>query len=350
MDKDYSIRERVEAFWRGERPSHIPYTMYWCEYLKIEKEPETKNILEHGLGITCHPPVIGERNTSVKVEFVDYQDNGNSCRRQTLKTPVGEIFQEWRNGWHHRYFLHTAEDYRTMTWIVKHAELFSTYDAFRYLIEHGEYWQVPIIGMGRTPYQEMLVDYAGLQNFCFHTIDFTDEVECLYQALMQKFARKVEIIAASPGLYVSNLENFTAESFSPDVYQRYLVNVYEKFWPELHRAGKIIGTHYDGRTRACAELIAKAPLDMIESLTEPNEGDMLYEECRKFWPNKLFWGNIRVGNYNLPEKELKKKVTALYSCGKKSDGSGIAFEVSEELPLNWRESIPKVLEILKELT
>jgi hypothetical protein len=73
---------------------------------------------------------------------------------------------------------------------------------------------------------------------------------------------------------------------------------------------------------------------------------MTYDECRSAWPDKAFWGNINVDLYYRPEDELRDAVVAMRErVGKRA----FAFEISEDLPRNWRESIPVVLEALEAL-
>jgi len=99
----------------------------------------------------------------------------------------------------------------------------------------------------------------------------------------------------------------------------------------LQQAGKIVGTHYDGKLSSCRDLIANAPIDLIESLTPPPEGDMTLTECRTAWPDKLFWSNINVACYTLPRKELKAEVLGRVEEAS-PDGRRLAFEVSEQYP------------------
>jgi hypothetical protein len=130
-------------------------------------------------------------------------------------------------------------------------------------------------------------------------------------------------------------------------YEEFLLPVYEECFSTLHQAGKIVGCHYDGRTASVKELIARAPIDLIESLTPPPEGDQTLAEARAVWPAKLFWSNINVSAYELPKKELQKLILERVEQAA-PDGRRLAFEISEVLQDNWRESIPTVLEALQE--
>jgi len=342
-----NIRERLKLFWAGERPDIIPYTIYQNEWRHTQNEPEWQPMFDAGLGVTWHVCPFREETKGVEYLHDEYSENGEWYHRQTIKTPVGRLYQTWLNGWARKHLLETAEDYRVMIWIVRHTDFTTRYEEFieieRKIAPHG----VALSAIGRTPLQTILVDFVGLENFSLHLMDLKDEIEELYDSLLANFRKRVQIASEGPGTFVSNLENFTAESLGPKRYEKYLLPVYKECFPILSQAGKIVGSHYDGRTASCKNLIAQAPIDLIESLTEPNEGDLPLEEARIAWRDKLFWCNIRVGDYKLPPKKLHDKVLDMVQRGS-DNGRRFAFEVSEQYPDNWRESIPVVIEALQE--
>ncbi|MFW5776714.1 MAG: hypothetical protein ACOCZB_05440 [Spirochaetota bacterium] len=251
------------------------------------------------------------------------------------------------NGWQQEFFLKDAADYRTMASIVRATAVKPAYETFGRAEKEMQPYAVTWTMVGRTPLKEMLVDYAGLESFSLHLFDYEDEVRELYDAMLDLFRRKVEVVAAGPGTFVSNLENFTAESLGPDRYAEFLLPVYEECFPVLHEAGKIVGCHYDGQTGSVKELIARSPIDLIESLTPPPEGDQTLAQARAAWPEKLFWSNINASAYELPPDELRALVLERVAEGA-PDGRRLAFEISEARQTNWRESIPVVLDALEE--
>jgi len=342
-----TLHERLEAFWAGERPDQIPYTIYHYEWRHTKEDPAWDAMFEAGLGVTCPVGACKAQERAVERAVTTEVVDGVSIRKQTVQTSEGAIWQTWKDGWHDQYLLKTAEDYRVMTNIVRNTTLLPNYEKVEsHSMTIGPYG-VQWLSIGRTPLQTILVDFAGLENFAFHLVDFEEEVRELFDAMLEKFRQTVEITSKAPGRFVSNLENFTAESLGPDRFAEFLLPVYEECFPMLHDAGKIVGYHYDGHTACCKDVIAKAPIDVIESLTEPNEGDQTLSEARAVWPDKLFWCNIRVGDYNLPPAELRAKVLSLVEQGS-VHGKCFAFEVSEQYPHNWRESIPIVLDALRD--
>jgi hypothetical protein len=341
------IRERLEVFWAGERPDVIPYTIYQNEWRHTADDPAWQAMFEDGLGVTWHCPTVRSHADNVEHTVERYKEDGLPAERRSIRTPVGTVHETYIDGWRQKFFLETAEDYAVMTYVARQTTIESAYDIFHALdasiAPHG----IPLIAAGRTPLQTILVDYAGLEQFAYHLFDMQAEVMELYEALLANFQRTIEIVAAGPGRFVSVLENFTAETLGPKRYSQLLLPVYEDLFPQLQNAGKVVGTHYDGKLASCKEVVGTAPIDLIESFTPPPEGDMSLAEARATWPEKLLWSNINVACYELPPPVLKELVLERV-VEAAPDGKRLAFEVSEHYPYNWKASIPVVLEALKE--
>ncbi len=347
MQKAMEIRERLEAFWLGERPDQIPYTIYQYEWRHTADDPAWQELFKKGLGVTYHCPSFEWRADNVEYVSDSAQENGHTRERNTIRTPVGEVYETFIDGWRQKFFLETARDYAVMAYVARCTEILPAYEAFLAMEKEIAPYGIALAATGRTPLQIILVDYAGLENFAYHLVDFEPEVMELYEALLEKFRRIVELVAEGPGRFVSVLENFTAETLGPVRFEKFLLPVYQELFPALQSMGKIIGTHYDGKLASCKELIVHAPIDLIESLTPPPEGDMTLAECRATWPDKLLWSNINVACYHLPPQQLKRLV--LERVGQAApDGKRLAFEVSEQYPDNWKESILVVLDALRE--
>lgn len=342
-----NIRERVQAFWCKQRPDRIPYTIYEYEWRNNCNDPAWDGLFQKGLGVTWFLSTIRESSKNVTFSEKSYIEQGKKTTQVTMHTPRGDLCELYQDGWKQKYLLQDACDYAILTRVVQEMEIQPDYDNYFLRDQQiGEYG-IALVAMGRTPMQTILVDYAGLEQFSYHLRDFPGEVLELYDALLNNYRKKAMLIAEGPGQYVSVLENFTAETMGPKRYQQYLMPVYQELFPMIQSSGKIIGTHYDGKLSACKKCIAAAPIDLIESFTPPPEGDMSIREAREIWPDKLLWSNINIDAYNLPARELKRLVLDRVSEGA-PDGRNFAFEVSEQLPVNWRLSLAIVLDALQE--
>lgn len=343
------IRERLEAFLSGERPDRIPFTTYESKLPADWSDPGIRGMLKDGLGVLRFVPTWTVRyGGDVQILEQNGWEGDRKVRRQIWRTPLGEVTARWTDDWQQKYFLETAIDYRVMAYIAKHTHYTADYAAFHTHEVILPPYMIPVPRIGRTPLQTILVDYAGLENFSFHLVEYAAEMQELYEALLANFRRLVEIVAGGPGRYINVIENFTAETLGPRRFKQYLLPVYEETFRLLHQAGKVVGCHYDGKVAAVKHLVASSPVDLIESLTPPPEGDMTLAEARVAWPDKLFWSNINLGCYELAPEDLKQEIERRVRDGA-PDGRRLAFEVSEDRPPRWRESMPVILATLNQI-
>jgi hypothetical protein len=273
---------------------------------------------------------------------------GRAGQRTTLRTPVGDVSQVEVDGWVQEYYLKAPADYRVMEYIVRQTRLTpdpaSLESAERQVGERG----LTLVGVGRSPMQTILVDYAGLENFSYHLADGFPELFALAEALEEQLLQRCRLTATGSGRFISLLENLTAESWGVARFRQYNLSVYAKLLPIFSQAGKRVYPHYDGQLARIAGLLEETEFAGIESLTEPPEGDMMLAQARARLPGKVLWVNINVGVYTLPPHRLREWVRERVRAVA-PDGRGLVFEISEALPPNWRESIPVVLDTLRAL-
>ena len=344
-----AVRENLEAFWAGEKPDKIPYTTYENKIPSDWSDPVIQKMFADGLGVLRFIPTWNTVYRNVEIIDDTTTKDGHPVFRRVWRTPVGELESLQTQGWHQKYPLETREDYRVMKYIVEHTEYSPAYQAFEDQAAQLPPYMIAVPRMGRTPLQTILVDYAGLANFALHLFEFEHELRMLYDALLVNFRRLAEIVAGGPGRYINILENFTAETLGPKRYAEFLLPVYNETFGMFREAGKVVGYHYDGNLKVVKDLVAQAPLDLIESFTPPPEGDMTLAEARAAWPDKLLWSNINLSCYELSPEALKQEIWQRMTEGA-PDGRGLAFEVSEDRPPRWRESMPIILEALSELS
>jgi hypothetical protein len=336
-------RENLIGALDGRRPDWIPYTVNQ-EF--VTDDPTWEHLFAAGLCRIPYVHTVREEMIGVErvVEPVTWQ--GQPGRRVTLRTSQGEISQIEVNGWVQEYYLKTPADYRVMAHIVRNTRLSLDPAGFEAAErEVGDRGQT-LIGVGRSPMQTILVDYAGLEEFSYHLADGFPELFELAEALEAQLLERCRLTAVGPGRFISLLENFTAESWGAARFRQYHLPVYAKLLPIFQAAGKRLFPHCDGQLACVAPLLAGTGFAGIESLTEPPEGDMTLAQARAAFPDKVFWANINVGVYALPPADLRRWVRERVQAAA-PDGRGLVFEISEDLPPNWREAIPVVLETLK---
>lgn len=338
-------RENLIAALDGKKPERIPFTIYEDFGLT---NPELDIFKKQGLSETSYCSFIKETTSNVEKIIRTEENEGKKTEFITLRTPVGEISQISKNGWVQEFYLKTPEDYKVMEYIIHDTKLEADHQQYNEAEKRAGDNGITLIWGRRSPMQTILVDYVGLEEFAYHLADDFLEMEALREALLEQMIESYKIFAEGPGKYIHMLENFTAETWGPERFTKYHLPVYEKVIPILHKAGKKVYTHFDGKLACVADLVAKTGIDGIESLTLPPEGDMQYAQARKIWPEKFLWSNISLGHYNLSDSELREKIKT-YVHQAAPDGRNLAFAILEDIPPNWKTKIPVILETLAEI-
>lgn len=340
-----TIKSQLETALDGGTPDITPFITYLC-FVDDLQAPRWQRLLEQGLGICEGAATYRLIEHGVVDEVEERVVHGVTSHIHTRRTPVGSVRQVHTNGWHTESFVKEPHDYRVLQWIVEHTEVAPAregYDALAEII--GESGVITLYA-GKTPAMHINVALAGTERFCEDLALEVSELFDLYGALQHLFREQMRVITAGPGRYVRWLENLSAEMLGPRWYEELLLPVYQEQVPLLEAAGKRALVHYDGTLRAVAGQIARSPLHIIESLTEPPEGDLRYDECRALWPDKVFWANLNMDVYALPPEQLRDEIIAKRTrAGKR----GLAFEIAEALPAQWETAIPVILETLREI-
>jgi hypothetical protein len=153
-------------------------------------------------------------------------------------------------------------------------------------------------------------------------------VEEIYQKLCRSREPLYEIAAACPAEVVMCGDNIDGVIDTPPLFQRYFLPVYRRQAEVLHRSGKLMAVHMDGRLQGLKDLIAEAPLDIVEGFHPPPMGDLPVGEALAAWPGKAIWigfpGTIYAGG---PQATAQYARRLLEEMG---NGSRIVMQASTE--------------------
>ena len=105
-----NIRERLEAFWAGERPDEIPYTIYHTKWQDVKDDPAWGQMFAQGLGVTFKEAPFKLTVRDLEISQQHGVTDGVAMRRVTWRTPVGEITATWADDWQQEYWLKTSAD------------------------------------------------------------------------------------------------------------------------------------------------------------------------------------------------------------------------------------------------
>jgi len=343
------LRARMLEAYRGRAGSATPLGIYARYLPRGERERDARN---RGLGLIEYlPPVTllappwhfyDEFLSEVRgaeLTIRKYRDGEGWVERRTYRTPVGSIWQENAKdpggvGSEHirKHWIAAPEDYRTMTWIVRHTEFASNAalveERLRVLGNDG----VVLARLDRTPYQKCLIELAGPERFLVDLLEHPEEVTELLEAMEVRQDEAFERALASPLEVLWQPDNVTCEMTPPDAFEAYLLPIYRRRAAAAEAARKRYLVHMDGRLGPLAPHIAASGIHAVESFTLPDMGgDLGLAEARRLFPRAVPHPSVPSNWFALSDAELEARARALSA---ELRGTPSMLQVSEDIPPN----------------
>jgi hypothetical protein len=341
-----SIRERLNDATEGRPVERTVYAVYdW--FVDNRPHVDWPHLFKLGLGRINHANVV--RHVHPNFELVDEtrEKNGIVRRDVRLVTDRGELHEWYAGEWRQEYFIKTAQDYRIMARALKGVTVYTDDSAFnqseREVGDSGiTIGQIVGIGTGRTPLMVLQIDWVGLEQWSYDIASEVPEMMELIEMMNEIKLEEIRAAAASTAQHIKLWENLSIVTMGPDLYRRHLVPLYRPIIDTLVRNEKRLQVHYDGQLKSIADDIAALDFDGIDSFTEAPEGDMTVEEARQTWPDKFLWVHPNLGLYERPET-LVQNVQRIESA---AGNTRSCLMISEEVPPDWRRTVPLILNAL----
>jgi hypothetical protein len=115
---------------------------------------------------------------------------------------------------------------------------------------------------------------------------------------------------------------------NPKLFEKYFMPEYEKQARSLHRHGKLMAVHMDGRVANLKHLIARTPIDIIEAFHPIPMGDLAIGETLSLWRDKVIWLGFPGSIYELGATATRE--FALQLLGEIGSGERLAIAMSTE--------------------
>ena len=253
-------------------------------------------------------------------DFVPQEEPGETV--VTFKTPVGnthvrystnpEILKGYLQPFLTYRILSDESDYPVVQWILNHAEVVPTYEAFlaREAEIGGKGFTIGM--MDRVPFQRLLLDFLGEERCFYGMIDHPARFMNLFDQLSEIDREYVRIALESPAFMVEYGDNFDGQMTNPRLFKKYCLAHLQEVSEKVHAAGKVFGSHMDGDMRHLIDLVPETGLDVVESFSPAPLTSLRFDEAWEAWYNKvLMWGAIpsTIFEDEIPQDLFEEQVT-----------------------------------------
>lgn len=349
--KEMTMRERILAVLQGRDLDRVPLIMYDdlmpLMYQNIPIRDQVKKTFGNRIGLLRWSAVHKVDTPHCHFETQEFYIGGTRWERCTLFTPAGMIYQErafepvYNSGSIRKHYVEELQDYEILWAYLEDAEIQEDYA--RYHRDQAELGDdgLPLAAVERSPYQQLWVEWAGLDQLAFHFQEFPETVEKTI-SLLNKRARAIfEIAFYSPAPMIDFPDNITAPAIGLKRFQQYNVPLYNELATMLAERDALVFVHMDGDLKPLWKAIAESKVGGIDSFSPMPDNDTSVVEAVKLWPEKRLFVNFPSSVHLRSYDNVRAEAESILEAGGHTGRLEIQF--SENVPFEvWQTSFKAV--------
>jgi len=285
-----------------------------------------------------------------KVKVESFEQNGIYITRWT--TPIGSI-----------------ESHITRTALASHTEKFPVENRYdvevmeyilrgrTYSFDYEMYQQndaligdraAPMVFIPRVNLQRLFIEYMGFEGTLYALYDDKPMVDKLVKAIDDSDELLIDVMCESPVPIINYGDNLDHHFLRPEIFEEYILPIYQHRSQKFHAAGKYVHAHWDGSIKNLLHYAQRTGLDGIEALTPIPQGDITIEEMKEaLGDNMILLDGIPMTCF-LPHEPLDELVETTHKIIELFSPNLILGVSDEPSPVCDIERVRLVAEILKE--
>lgn len=350
-----TMRDRILAVIQGREHDRVPFVQY--DGLAGPNQEIWSVIGRDNMGLLRWSGVHRTECPNCRSESQDFERNGRRCRRTTLHTPKGSLWEERTfepalgTSAIHKHYVKEPEDYEVFLAYLRDIKVLPDVDRFfrdqRDLGEQG----LPMVSVGRTPYQQLWIQWVCLEDLAAHFADRPDLVEEVIGELSGLIRRVFEMVRKAvqeaPIPFVDFGDNITAPTIGEKKFLRYCVPFYNELADMLENRNVPVFVHMDGTLKPLWKAIGGSKVRGIDSLSPPPDNDTGPGQAHVLWPYmRLFINYPSSVHIAEPRRIYDRTAELLEEAG---HTGRLQIQISENVPPGvWRKSYPEIVRAIRD--
>jgi len=346
MTKKMCMRDRMLAVIQGKEHDQIPFAMYEIMF----PPQEAFDLLGRGnIGIIRFSPIVRFEHPNCRFVSDLYYEGGHKMQKTILATPKGNleeirIFEPmYDSSTAVKHFISQPSDYEIFWSYLQDCTAFENYD--HYLQDCADLGEDGLAKaeLERSPWQQLWIEWVGLEGLSIHQCDCPDLVEETLIRLTERARKTFDIAFHSPAPFIDIPDNITAPAIGIKRFQKYIRPFYDELGNLLAERGAPLFSHMDGFLRPLRFEIAETNVRGMDSFTPTPDCDMSIAEAVTLWPEKILWVNFPSSVFMQAEDKIREKMNEILTCA--GHTGKLQIQISENIPLDrWQGSFPIIVE------
>lgn len=335
---------------QGRMPDRVPFVQY--DGIAAPNEEvwglvgrENVGILRWSAVHTAHAPNCRHESESIEI-------GGVPAVRNTLHTPRGSLWEEklieptFGTASTRRHFVQEKQDYLALMAYLQDLVIVEDFDRLlkdeRELDDDG----LPHVSLGRTPYQQLWIQWVSLADLAVHMVDYPDLLEDVMSLMGRRLRETFEIVRRAPVPYVVFGDNITAPTIGEKYFRRYCVPYYHELAEMLSDRDIPVYVHMDGDLKPLWSAIGESGVRGLDSMSPPPDNDTSVGQAAAIWPEMRLGVNFP-SSVHLASPDVIRE-TADRILAEAGDTGRLQVQISENVPPGvWRKSYPIIVEAIR---
>jgi hypothetical protein len=341
--------ERILATFQGKKPDRIawqPRIDYWYDVNKklgtLPTEYRGKELLEIYDDLKASPRTWRFLNPTIRViqgkgvEMKVLEDEEKIVT--TYTAPTGKLREvqtkavDGATTYRTEYLLKGVEDFRALTYIIENQMFEFDRQLYNQIVKWFGDRSEPIVNLPWASIQRLTVDWMGLEKTVLSLWRHPKETNELIQAIQDSDSRRIDLVKKTPFEFVNFGDNIDQHLVSPPLFEKYLLPWYKQKTRELHEAGKILCSHWDGNIKLLLRYIKDTGLDSLEGVPPLPMGNVTLEELHEAMRGMVLFDGLPATYFldMVTKQDLEdftRKILGLFS-------PKIILGISDQLPPN----------------
>ncbi len=354
-----TMRERMLAVVQGRPFDRVPFVQY--NHCGGPDDQVQALLGRDRIGLLAWVGAAVTETPNCRVDTAHFEADGRRGYHQTLHTPAGSLTQTklvepaLGSAATHAFYIQQPEDYRVLLAYLRDTIVRPNLDgvagAMRQLGEDG----LPHVTVGRTPYQQLWVEWVSLQDLSLHLVDepvlMGEVVAALGEVQHRIFAAAVEVARQVPIPWLVFPDNVTAPTIGERYFRQYCLPAYQDLADLLAAAGLDlpIHNHMDGDLRPLWSAIRESPIRGLDSLSPPPDNDTSVADALALKPDLRAFPNFPSSVHLASPEAIHAKTWEMLDQGAAS--GRLWIQISENVPPGrWRVSYPAIAQAIDDWT
>ena len=344
-----TMRERILDIIQGRKPDRVPFVMY--DSILPAKEVQA-HLGRERLGLLRWSGIHRVEHPNCHFEKEEYCVGEAKWLRNTLHTPAGSIYEEravepaYGSSSIRKHYVQEPEDYEVLWAYLNDSAVLEDYD--RCLRDQAALGDrgFPLVAVERTPWQQLWVQWAGLDHLAFHLADCPDRVQTTIEMLESRARETFEIARHSPAPLIDFPDNITAPAVGLRRFREHCVPLYDELADMLADRNMPVYVHMDGDLKPLWPAITDSKVGGLDSFSPAPDNDTTVAEAVAMWPDKRLWINFPSSVHLRSHEQVRAEAEAILQTG--GHTGRLQIQISENVPYTvWRTSLPAIVDAIE---